>query len=152
MADDIEEDWRALRGHRGAETLGDRYGAAMEVQTPEDAQRIFERLVTTSMTAGNRTREAAERLERQNLGYYSGYYNLETQRRVERLFSAAHPVFGPTSGPQLTADEVVRAGVRAGERSRRSESPIFCEHANEMPGTCPCPSDCYCKFNSCRTR
>lgn len=29
---------------------------------------------------------------------------------------------------------------------------IFCEHANEVPYTCPCDADCYCKENTCRTR
>ncbi len=31
-----------------------------------------------------------------------------------------------------------------------SSSPIFCEHANEIPACCPCPDDCYCKQYSCR--
>jgi hypothetical protein len=26
-------------------------------------------------------------------------------------------------------------------------SPLYCEHANEMPVVCPCPSDCYCKIH-----
>lgn len=29
-------------------------------------------------------------------------------------------------------------------------SPIFCEHANEMPQQCPCPPDCYCKAHACK--
>lgn len=29
-------------------------------------------------------------------------------------------------------------------------SALECEHANETPGTCPCPSNCYCKANACR--
>ena len=32
-----------------------------------------------------------------------------------------------------------------------SSSPIFCEHANEMPVCCPCSPDCYCKQHSCRS-
>lgn len=32
------------------------------------------------------------------------------------------------------------------------KSPIYCEHANECPQTCPCPPDCYCKDHSCKTR
>lgn len=31
------------------------------------------------------------------------------------------------------------------------DSPLLCEHANEMPAACPCPSDCYCKAHSCRS-
>ncbi|MCH7604978.1 hypothetical protein IID24_03250 [Patescibacteria group bacterium] len=28
-------------------------------------------------------------------------------------------------------------------------SPILCGHANEVPNTCPCPEDCYCRVNAC---
>lgn len=27
---------------------------------------------------------------------------------------------------------------------------IYCNHANEMPASCPCDDDCYCKENSCK--
>jgi hypothetical protein len=30
-------------------------------------------------------------------------------------------------------------------------SAHFCEHANEVPSVCPCPANCYCKGNTCRT-
>lgn len=29
-------------------------------------------------------------------------------------------------------------------------SPIFCEHANEVPLICNCPVDCYCKQHTCK--
>ncbi len=29
------------------------------------------------------------------------------------------------------------------------ESPLFCEHANEVPQACPCAPDCYCKDHTC---
>lgn len=29
-------------------------------------------------------------------------------------------------------------------------SAMFCEHANECPLTCPCPSGCYCKTHTCK--
>ena len=32
-----------------------------------------------------------------------------------------------------------------------SKSPIYCEHANEMPSPCPCKDDCYCKEHSCKS-
>lgn len=31
-------------------------------------------------------------------------------------------------------------------------SPVFCEHANEVPHFCPCGPRCYCKANTCRDR
>lgn len=30
-------------------------------------------------------------------------------------------------------------------------SSMYCEHANEMPHTCPCDYNCYCKYNSCKS-
>jgi hypothetical protein len=29
-------------------------------------------------------------------------------------------------------------------------NPVFCEHANEVPSTCPCEARCYCKSHTCR--
>ena len=30
-------------------------------------------------------------------------------------------------------------------------SPMYCNHANEMPAVCPCDDDCYCRVHgSCR--
>jgi len=29
---------------------------------------------------------------------------------------------------------------------------MFCEHANEVPHTCPCSTGCYCKSHTCRIR
>lgn len=36
--------------------------------------------------------------------------------------------------------------------SRMSESPVYCDHANEFPAICPCSPACYCQYNSCRGR
>ncbi len=33
--------------------------------------------------------------------------------------------------------------------TQNNQSPICCEHANEVPVCCPCSSDCYCKQNTC---
>ena len=30
------------------------------------------------------------------------------------------------------------------------KSPICCNHANEVPMHCTCPSNCYCKENLCQ--
>ncbi len=31
-----------------------------------------------------------------------------------------------------------------------STPAVFCDHANEVPGWCPCAADCYCKEHTCR--
>lgn len=38
------------------------------------------------------------------------------------------------------------------EPKKNTSSPIFCEHANEVPVCCPCNSDCYCKQHTCSGR
>jgi len=36
----------------------------------------------------------AEQLAKSNLGYFAGYYDSETQSRVNKLFKCCHPIFG----------------------------------------------------------
>lgn len=58
----------------------------------------------------------------------------------------------PADSP--SADPLAHKSVQAlynGAGVRRT-SPIYCEHANEMPHVCPCDPDCYCKDHSCRPR
>jgi len=47
---------------------------------------------------------------------------------------------------------VLRATACAGQGGRMSDSPAFCEHANECPARCPCKPGCYCKTRTCRAR
>jgi hypothetical protein len=91
-------------------TIGEKYKPAMEITDQAEANKYFEDLVEHCMSLG-KTREEAESIERQNLGYFAGYYNSETQERVERLFSCVHPVFGAISKKgQPTAEEALEAG------------------------------------------
>lgn len=76
------------------ETAGERYNPAMKITDQAEANEYFERLVQNAMTRQGIDREAAERQERGNLGYYAGYHSAETRERVERLFGCQHPVFG----------------------------------------------------------
>jgi len=32
----------------------------------------------------------------------------------------------------------------------KKKSPVFCEHANEVPVECKCKPDCYCKTYTCK--
>lgn len=100
----------------------DKYGPAMEITDQAEADAYFERLVEHTalwMIEDGRAKDPraarpeAETIERQNLGYYAGYYSQETRERVERLFRCAHPVFGAIAeqGPP-TSDQALVAGVR----------------------------------------
>jgi hypothetical protein len=75
-------------------SLCQKYGPAMSITDPEEAAAYFERCVEHMMRAGGYTRPQAEEIERANLGYFAGYHDDNTRRRVETLFNCAHPVFG----------------------------------------------------------
>lgn len=99
-------------------TIGAKYDPAMKVTDPTEAKAYFEACVEHSMQWGN-NRQEAERIEKANLGYYAGYYDNETRRRVERLFQCSHPVFGSiaeTGSP--TPKEAFQAGVAMATNQR----------------------------------
>lgn len=98
-------------------TIGDKYGPAMEMQTEAEAAEYFERCVAHTMSFG-KSRVEAENIERQNLGYYAGYYSNETRERVERLFKCAHPVFGSIAeeGPPSPTRALMAGFARAKDR------------------------------------
>lgn len=98
--------------------INEKYGPAMELETQEEADAYFERLIQYDLERG-KTRAEAEKLERTNLGYYAGYYSHETRERVERLFKCVHPVFGSIAekGPP-TFDEALQKGITLGKRQR----------------------------------
>ena len=69
-----------------------------------------------------RTREEAERIERENLGYFAGYYSNETRERVERLFKTAYPFFGAIAeNGAPTPEQALLAGIELGTQLRRSK-------------------------------
>lgn len=75
-------------------SYGDKYDPAMSIQDQVTADAYFESCVQHTMKVGDKCREEAERIERENLGYWAGYHGEETRRRVEKLFACAHPIFG----------------------------------------------------------
>jgi hypothetical protein len=87
-------------------TIGELYDPAMEITDQAEADAYFERLVNLAMSGGM-PRDQAEALQRENLGYWAGYFGPETRDRVLRLFNAPHPFFG-TKNP--TDDEAIVAG------------------------------------------
>lgn len=94
-------------------TTGDIYDRAMKLKTKEEAKDYLERLVELGMSHGQ-TREEALRIQKANLGYWAGYYDPRTAKRVFSLFEAAHPVFGTTyPGPE----EAIKKGVELAKKS-----------------------------------
>ena len=103
-------------------TIGDKYGPAMSIMDQDEADAYFGRCVEHTMAYAAdeeyKTREGAEALERQNLGYYAGYYDTETRRRVERLYRCSHPVFGSVEQfGKPTAAAAFQSGLERGQKA-----------------------------------
>ena len=112
-------------------TIGEKYSPAMEITEQEAADAYFEELVNHNLACRRRecktpNRAAAESVERQNLGYFAGYYDSATRERVERLFKCSHPIFGSiaTSG-QPTAKEALAAGMVAAKSGVKMAAKVF---------------------------
>lgn len=75
-------------------TIGEKYGPAMEITDQAEADAYFEELVQHNMANSSHSRLKAEDIEKQNLGYFSGYYDQAVMERVQELFKCVHPIFG----------------------------------------------------------
>ncbi len=106
-------------------TSGEKYGPAMEMTDQATADAYFEACVKHCMRHG-RSRAEAESIERQNLGYYAGYYSHETRERVERLFKCSHPIFGSiAANGSPTAKEALAAGMVAAKSGVKTAAKVF---------------------------
>jgi len=96
-------------------TIREKYDPAMMITDREEAQKYFEKCVKHTMSFG-KTREEAIEVEKINLGYYAGYYDMITRLRVEDLFDCTHPIFGNAKKGSPTLKEAFNAGVKLGKR------------------------------------
>lgn len=110
-------------------TIGEKYDPAMKITDQAEADAYFEECVQHCMKHGE-SREEAETIERANLGYYAGYYDYETRLRVERLFTCAHPIFGPALKGKPTPEEAFEMG-QDGETLRRGSGT--CHRRSPQP-------------------
>jgi len=75
-------------------TNGELLGPAMKMTDPEEAKEYLAALIERGVKHFGQTPEESESIQKENLGYYSGYYDTATMVRVHKLFSCAHPFFG----------------------------------------------------------
>lgn len=77
-------------------TIGEALEPAMEITEQDDADQYFKKYVDYLdfwlQKDPDTTGKTAEQIARINLGYFAGYYNLETMKRVNRLFKTNHPI------------------------------------------------------------
>ena len=89
---------------------------AMEITDQAEADAWRERYVQFVITDRPCERPMAEDIVGQNLGYFSGYYGLDVQRRVEKLFRTKHPIFGSVDGGRnLTPQKLIDVGVKVAQ-------------------------------------
>jgi len=97
-------------------TYGEALGPAMEITNQEDATQYFNDYVAyleNHLRKKPRNDDmTAEEIAKINLGYYAGYYDNETRRRVERLFICSHPIFGKIEKHIPTTEEAYEAGLK----------------------------------------
>lgn len=100
--------------------FGEIYGPAMVIEDQVDADLHFEKLVWELVLLDpERDRVECERIVRENLAYFAGYYDGETRARVERLFSCEHPIFGAIAvNGRPTAEEAFQLGVEMGKTGK----------------------------------
>jgi hypothetical protein len=92
-------------------TIRDVYGPAMKITDPNEARAYLEKLVRYARVNNGMqiSVEEATRNQRINLGYYAGYYDHATMKRVNLLFNTVHPIFGSGS---VTPQEAFELGKK----------------------------------------
>lgn len=88
-------------------SIVDLYGPAMDIEDPAQAREYWEALVTMRMETGL-SRAEAEACERQNLGYFTGYCDEATGKRVARVFGVLHPFLGTGDGVTVLPPDFLR--------------------------------------------
>lgn len=101
-------------------TNGEKYDPAMKVTTREEAADYLAACVEHTMRAcPEMPYEQALATEKSNIGYWAGYYDDETRRRVEELYDCEHPIFGSIAkNGRPTMEAALKAGIERGKALR----------------------------------
>lgn len=95
-------------------TYGECLDPAMKITDKENADQYFNDYVKyTQKFLDEEPREdnkTAADIARINLGYYAGYYGHDVQKRVEKLFLTAHPIFGSVKEEPPSFKEAFECG------------------------------------------
>lgn len=103
-------------------TVGECLSPAMEIVDPEVAKQYLKDYISYLESNHAWTTEESNRIligdftywesvAKRNIGYYAGYYDDETRKRVEKLFDCEHPLFGKIAEMGTpTTDEAYQCG------------------------------------------
>ncbi len=90
-------------------TYRETLGPAMQITDQGEADVYKQKLIERQVRFGTPPEEA-EKNVLTNLGYYAGYYDRETQIRVQILYGASHPII-PVGA---TSEEMLEMGKQLG--------------------------------------
>lgn len=97
-------------------SIGQKYGPITEIKTPEQAREYLEACVTHRLRISPKmNRQEAIEAERDNIGYYAGYFSHEERERIERLFECEHPFFGAAKSGLPSPEQAFNLGKLIGE-------------------------------------
>ena len=104
-----------------SENWNDAYDEAMNIQTPEGAAIVLDKLVARCVANSDLSPDEAIVVERANIGYWGGFRDNETRERIERLFQCQHPHLGAIAetGP-LTFQQCLEIGRNLGRQMREA--------------------------------
>ncbi len=104
-------------------TVGNKYKVVSGIDNKEDADSYLSVLVEhcirlAAKTGESLSEEAAINIEKDNIGYYAGYFDTVSQQRIFELFDTEHPLFGritPTNEQAFKAGGMMAEGMKAGK-------------------------------------
>jgi hypothetical protein len=108
-------------------TTGETLEPAMNITDQNDAIQYFTAYAQFMFQhyEPSDTYENAVKICKSNLGYYAGYYDSETRKRVEKLFSCVHPFFGSIKdNGEPTAVQAFELGKNLALKHQRKDKII----------------------------
>ena len=95
---------------------------AKKKQTRDEAKEFFDAYVEFVAEANQISHEEGLKIAKSNFGYFSGYFNRETEALVNELFEAYHPCFGGRNSHDVSAKEAFEIGQKMAEEWNKNQS------------------------------
>ena len=90
-----------------------RYDDLLKVATQDEADVCLKKIIQIIVSKDGKSPREAKKLAKANIGYWAGYYDEETARRIWKLFRTEHPIFHKR-WPK--PEEAFRLGVKWGQK------------------------------------
>ena len=91
------------------------YDDVCNAKTKKEMQKLFDLVLTECSKKFGGSVESHRTMQLSNVGYFAGYYDNKTRRRVDKWLHAVHPIFGKTNP---SASESFNAGIKRGQKAR----------------------------------